>query len=182
MLRRLILPALVLGCLAATATTAQAASPHFKKNGEPTCTIGGTGTPSRSTTCTASLAGLSNQDLLINVTTSGSAVYQCQNPSGQNEPRGQNQVLVGPVTTPTNIDSDAIKNGNVTFTTNPAVLSAPTTVPGTQAGCNNDSWTGVNPLLTITTITMTIAQGGVTHFTCTASNPAGLAGTVALAC
>ena len=54
-------------------------------------------------------------------------------------------VLVGPSVTPTLIDSDAIKNGNVTFTTNPNTLSAPATVSGAAAGCPNPNWTGVNP-------------------------------------
>lgn len=167
--------------LAMAASAAIAESPHFKKGGSPVCTVSGTGTNSTSTTCTATLAGLSNQDLAINTTVKGFAVYQCQNGGGNIAP-GQNRVLVGPVTAPTNIDSSAIKNGNLTFTTNPAVLTAPQTVTGAEAGCPNPNWTGVNPSLTVTDITLTIAQGGTTYFTCTASNPGGLSGKVALAC
>jgi hypothetical protein len=70
----------------------------------------------------------------------------------------------------------------VTFTTSPANLSAPTTVSGQQAGCPGNNWTGVNPSLTLTNITMTISQGGQTLFTCTASNPNGLSGKVSLGC
>jgi hypothetical protein len=70
------------------------------------------------------LAGLGMETLVINVTVSGSAVYQCQNQGGNTAP-GQNRVLVGPVTAPTTIPADQIKNGNVSFTTNPAVLTAP---------------------------------------------------------
>jgi hypothetical protein len=91
-------------------------------------------------------------------------------------------VLVGPVTAPTTIPSGSIKNGSVTFTTNPAVLTAPATVSGADAGCPNANWTGVNPRLTVTSITLTIKQSGTTLFTCTASNPNGLSGTVPLAC
>ncbi len=176
----------LLFCLAAfvaglTATAATASSPHFKHGGEPVCTISATGSNSTSTTCTASLAGLGSGDLDINVTVSGSAVYQCKNNGGNIAP-GQNRVLVGPTTTPTHIPGSAIKNGNVTFTTDPAVLSAPDTVSGAQAGCPNSTWTGVNPTLTVTSITLTIAQGGTTLFTCTASNPNGLSGTVPLTC
>ena len=163
------------------AAAAQAASPHFKPGGSPTCTITGTGTSSTSTTCTATLAGLGFGDLDVNTTVSGFAVYQCQNGGGNTAP-GQNRVLEGPVTAPTNIPSSAIKNGNVTFTTNPAVLSAAPTVSGSAAGCPNPNWTGVDPSLTVTDITMTIAQSGTTFFTCTASNPNGLSGTVALSC
>jgi hypothetical protein len=76
----------------------------------------------------------------------------------------------------------AIKNGNLTFTTNPAVLSAPTTVTGGEAGCPNPNWTGVNPTLTVTSVTLDISQGGELLFHCTASNPNGLTGTFALSC
>ncbi|MDX6545705.1 MAG: hypothetical protein QOG02_1479, partial [Gaiellales bacterium] len=95
---------------------------------------------------------------------------------------GQNRVLVGPSTTPTVIPGNEVKNGNLTFTTNPATLSAPSTVSGSVAGCPNSNWTGVNPVLTVTSISLTIAQGGQTLFTCTASDQNGLSGTVPLSC
>jgi hypothetical protein len=56
-----------------TAQASLAQNPHFKKGGEPVCTVSGSGA-SRSTTCSASLAGLGNGDLLIEVTVSGFAV------------------------------------------------------------------------------------------------------------
>ena len=179
-MRRTIIAMAVLCAMGLIATTASAESPHFKKGGEPTCTISGSST-SKSTTCKATLAGLGNGDLVINTTVSGFAVYQCSNNGGNTAP-GQNKVLVGPVTAPTTIPSDSIKNGSVSFTTNPAVLTAPTTVTGAQAGCPNPNWTGVNPTLTVTNISLTISQGGVTLFTCSASNPSGLSGTVRLSC
>jgi hypothetical protein len=167
--------------LALSSTVALAASPHFKHGGSPVCTVSGAGTNSSSTTCTASLSGLGNGDLVINVTVSGFAVYQCQNGGGNIAP-GQNKVLVGPVTAPTTIPGDQIKNGTVTFTTNPAVLTAPSTASASAAGCPNANWTGVNPALTTTSITMTISQGGTLLFTCGASDPGGLSGRVALSC
>jgi len=163
-----------------TAGTATAASPHFKKNGSPTCAVSTSGSTS-STTCRSSLAGLGGGDLVSNVTVQGEAVYQCQNGGGNTAP-GQNRVLIGPVTAPTTIPANQIKNGNVSFTTNPAVLTAPGTVTGAEAGCPNPNWTGVNPVLSTTSITMAIAQGGVLLFTCSASDENGLSGTVALAC
>jgi hypothetical protein len=175
-----IVLAAVLLALFMSAPAANAASPHFKKGGEPTCTITTSGSMS-STTCTGTLAGLGNEDVDINTTVSGFAVYQCQNQGGNVAP-GQNKVLVGPVTQPTHIDSSAIKNGNLTFTTLAAVLTAPSTVSGTAAGCPNSNWTGVNPTLTVTGITETISQGGTLLFTCSASNPNGLSGTVSLSC
>ncbi len=162
------------------ATPAFASSAHFKHGGSPTCTITSS-TASASTTCTASLAGLGNGDVVLSLTVSGSAVYQCQNGGGNTAP-GQNKVLVGPVTEPTVIPGSEVKNGNLTFVTNPAVLTAPTTVTGAQAGCPNANWTGVNPVLTLTDISLDISQGGALLFHCTASNPNGLSGTVALTC
>jgi hypothetical protein len=178
---RVLLLAAVAAVVGMMATAASGASPHFKKNGSPVCTVSGAGTNKSSTTCSASLAGLGQQTLVIEVTVRGSAVYQCQNQGG-NTAAGQNKVLVGPVTAPTTIPADQIKNGNVSFTTNPAVLTAPDTVSGAEAGCPNPNWTGVNPVLTTTNITMTISQGGVLLFTCTASNPQGLSGSVPLSC
>src|SRR6266571_3942124 len=89
---------LALGLIVITAQASLASSPHFKHGGSPTCTITSTSAPSASVTCSASLSGLGGGDLKIDLTVSGFAVYQCQNPSGQNEPPGQNRVLVGPVT------------------------------------------------------------------------------------
>lgn len=163
-----------------SAVNASAASPHFKHGGEPTCTITGSGS-SQTVVCGASLSGLGNGDLTVNVTVTGFAVYQCQNNGGKIAP-GQNKVLEGPQTVPTTIPSASVKNGNVTFTTNPNTLTAAPTVSADAAGCPNSNWTGVNPTLTITQITMTISQGGVTLFTCSASNRDGLSGTVALTC
>jgi hypothetical protein len=164
-----------------TAVSASAASAHFKKGGEPTCTITGSGS-SQTVVCRASLTGLGNGDVTVNVTVSGFAVYQCQNNGGNLSP-GQNKVLEGPQTVPTTIPSASVKNGNVTFTTNPNTLTAAPTVSGAVAGCPGSNWTGVNPTLAITQINMTIAQGGVTLFTCaSASDPNGLSGTVPLTC
>src|SRR5206468_5535547 len=138
---RVLVAGLAVALFGALSAAALAASPHFKHGGEPVCTISGTGTNSTSTTCTASLSGLGGGDLVVNTTVSGSAVYQCQNNGGNIAP-GQNRVLVGPSTTPTTIPSGSIKNGNVTFTTNPASLTAPSTVSGQQAGCPGNNWTG----------------------------------------
>jgi hypothetical protein len=177
-LTKALLLMVLTGGLAAPAALAN--SPHFKKGGEPVCTVS-SGSNSTSVTCTASLTGLGQGDLQIDTTLSGFAVYQCQNPGGNLAP-GQNRVLVGPTTTPTTVPGSSIKNGNVTFTTVPAILSAPGTVSGQQAGCPNNSWTGINPTLKLTSISLTIAQGGASLFSCTASNTNGLSGAVPLNC
>ena len=162
-------------------SAAQAASPHFKKNGEPVCTVSVNGATS-STTCHTVLAGLGNADLLAKVTVSGFAVYQCENNGGQQAP-GQNKIVEGPVTAPTLIPSDAIKNGNLTLDTNAAVLTAKDTVTAAEAGCPNNNWTGVDPVLTVTSISLVIEQPpGTVIFSCSASNPNGLKGAVTLTC
>jgi hypothetical protein len=179
MRRNIFVAVLVVAMTGALATAASAASVHFKKGGTPTCTITGTGTATTSTTCTGEVAGLGNEDIDILVSVGGFAVYQCQNQGGNIAP-GQNKVLTGPTTTPTHISSGEIKNGNLLFTTNPAELSAATTVTAEQAGCPNPNWMGVNPTLTVTDITLQFSQGGNLVFTCSASNPSGLSGTVTL--
>lgn len=180
MRRVLLVFAAVLSTVALSATAAMAASPHFKRGGTPTCTF--SGTTSIPVACTGTLAGLGNDDLLLNLSVSGSAVYQCQNNGGNIAP-GQNKVLIGPATSSTSIPADAIKNGNLTFTTNPATLAAPATVSAAVAGCPSNNWTGVNPVVTLTSITLVIQQPpGTTIFTCTANNPNGLTSPVSLSC
>ena len=159
---------------------ALAASPHFKKGGEPVCTF--SGTTSIPVTCGGTLAGLGNEDLNIHLSVSGFALYQCQNGGGNTAP-GQNKVLEGPATSDTAIPASAIKNGNLTFSTNPATLTADPTVSAAVAGCPNPNWTGVNPTLTLTSITLDIFQPVTTRiFHCTASNPDGLTSPVTLSC
>ena len=174
-MKRFALAVAVMAALTMTAQVAQAASPHFKKGGTPVCTISGSGA-TKTVTCKGTLAGLGNEDVVINVTTSGFAVYQCQNKGGNMAP-GQNKVLTGPTTTPTTIRSGEIKNGNLTFTAG-GTLTAPSTVSGQAAGCPNPNWTGVNPTLTITSIRLTISQGGNTFYDRTVSNSSGLSGTI----
>jgi hypothetical protein len=162
-------------------SAAQAASPHFKRGGSPVCTVSISGSTA-TTTCRTVLAGLGNDDLVATVTVSGSAVYQCQNAGGNTAP-GQNKVLVGPAVAPSFFSGDEIKNGNLTIVTDPAVLTAPSTVSGSAAGCPNPNWTGVNPVLTVTSISLVIEQPlGNVIFSCLKSDPAGLTGQVALTC
>ena len=160
-----------------------AAGQHFTHGGVPTCTITPVVTAtdtSQNVTCSGELAGLGNVDLVLDLSASGFALYQCQNGGGNIAP-GQNKVLVGPATSTTTIPASAIKNGRTPFTTNAAVLSAPLTVSGAVAGCPNANWSGVNPVVTVTSITLKITQTNLL-FTCTKSDPNGLTGTVTLTC
>ena len=183
MRRLLVLLATPLFALLFFASPAAAQGEHFTHGGTPTCTITDTSTAttaSQTVVCTGELAGLGNADLVLDLSVSGFAKYQCQN-NGGNIAAGQNKVLVGPALAHTTIPAGAIKNGRTPFTTNAAVLSAPLTVSGSVAGCPNSNWTGVNPVVTLTSITLKISQTTLL-FTCTASNPSGLTGTVTLTC
>jgi hypothetical protein len=171
---------MLLAAFILAAPAALAASPHFKAGGQPACTFAGT--TSIPVSCSGTLAGLGNQDLSLHLSASGFALYQCQNGGGNTAP-GQNKVLEGPATSDTAIPASAVKNGNLTFTTNPATLTAAATVPGATAGCPNGNWTGTNPTLTLTSVNLIIQQPpGTTIFTCTASNPNGLTSPLMLAC
>ena len=180
-MRRLLIAVSAVGALLVlTVPTAFAASAHFKKGGEPSCTF--SGTTSIPVTCTGTLAGLGNEDLNIHLAVSGFALYECQN-GGGNTAAGQNKVLEGPATSDTAVPAAAIKNGNLMFTTNPATLTAAPTVDGATAGCPNPNWTGVNPKLTLTNITLDIFQPVTTRiFHCAASNAIGLTSPVTLSC
>jgi len=183
-MRRFSVVLAVLSVAALTTTAAFASNVHFKKGGSPTCTISGTGTTSITTSCTGTVTGLGGADIEIDLTTSGFAVYQCQNNGGQIAP-GQNRVLEGPNTTPTFIPGSEVKNGNLTFTVSNAddPLTASGTATAADAGCPSSNWTGVNPKLTLTDITLSFYQPvGTLVFTCTASNKNGLSGTVPLSC
>src|SRR2546425_10431462 len=108
-MRRLLVAVSVVGALLLlTVPTAFAASPHFKKGGEPVCTF--SGTTSIPVTCTGTLAGLGNEDLDLHLSVSGFALYQCQNGGGNTAP-GQNKVSEGPATSDTAIPASAIPNG-----------------------------------------------------------------------
>ena len=132
MRRRLItILVLALGLLLFTAQASLAQSPHFKKNGG-----GSVRSPHRGELVhdLFGLAGRAGQrrprDRSDRERVRGLPVPE---PGRQHRP-GQNRVLVGPVTEPTVIPGDQIKNGNVSFTTDAAVLTAPATVTGAEAG------------------------------------------------
>jgi hypothetical protein len=158
---------------AAFATVAVAASAHFKKGGSPVCTISG-----GEATCSGSIAGLGNQDVVITENVQGFATFNCVSPGGNASP-GQNKVPFQGTTTQV-IPSNQIKNGNLSFSvTSP---SAQPTATAEQAGCPNPNWTTTLASATVTSITLTISQGGQTLFTCSASGSFSNGQTVPLSC
>ena len=167
----LSLMALAIVAVPALAKPTATGGTHFTRGGDPVCTITGA-----TVDCSAELAGLGEGDIVSETTVEGFAVYTCQNQGGQQAP-GQNKVLEGPDTTPVVIPADEVKNGRATIP-GTSTLEADETVSGAEAGCpNNKTWTGVDPQLTITSVTFEASQGGVLLFTSEASDPDGLSGT-----
>src|SRR5215216_6583989 len=108
----------VLVAMGLCATAAFGASPHFKKGGTPKCRDTGT-----QLVCSGSLAGLGNEDVDIVLTADAEATFFCVNPSGKNEPLGQNKVPFE-ASGSEHFDASEIKNGNLSFS-----VSAPQTPP-----------------------------------------------------
>ena len=175
--------ALVLGLAFLSASPALAkptptSGVHFTQGGTPVCTLNADTTVD----CTAELAGLGEGDIVITTSVGGAAVYQCQNKGGNLAP-GQNKVLVGPEVNSVILPGDEIENGRATivgFTEDPLV--APPTVSGQAAGCPNGNWKGINPELSITSVTFRASQGGVLLFDCSATGTDLSAGSVQLVC
>ena len=113
-----------------------AASPHYKKGGQPVCTVTGT----TADCSTGSVAGLGNASVAVTVSISASQGQLCHNPGKNGETAaGQNPATATGSNT-LNISPDQIKNGNLTI---PAISATATLAAGSadQAGCPNGSWT-----------------------------------------
>jgi hypothetical protein len=149
MIRKALVVLVVPLTLGLVATTAMAASPHFKGRSPIAFTDDGL-----TLSATASYAGLGNFDSLQVLTANGNTVSTCTTPSGSNESPGQNPAPVT-VVGATPVEADDIKNGNVTISSTTDDPTSP--VPGAP-GCPNSSWTETITDVSFTSATIRLFQ------------------------
>ena len=155
--------------------TSVAAAAHFTKKGAPTCIDTGT-----VLTCSGELAGLGNENLVVDLSSDALATFLCGTPGNANTAPGANKVPFEAGGSQT-IIGGAIKNGRALFS-----VSAPTEPPtatAEQAGCPNARWQVISTTdIDFANVELVIAQGGVTLFTCTYRGEVPDSLRVALAC
>jgi hypothetical protein len=151
-----ILAALVI--LALTATVALGASVHLKGRSGVTFSDGGL-----TLSAAGTLTGLGNGDILVSLTVTGEPTVTCTNPSGSNEPPGQNpaELTLGGQQA---IPDSQIKNGNVGFNVTTLAPQQPTSAKA--AGCPSNQWTAriTDVAFSGHTATLTVRQAGVIVF------------------
>jgi hypothetical protein len=115
-----------------------AASPHYKKGGQPVCTI--TSIIDATVTCsTGQVAGLGNFDVVVSMTFTASQGQLCHNPGNSNVVQGQNPA-VGTGGGSVSIPAGDIKNGTLTVPSITGTASI-TASSAADAGCPNPNWT-----------------------------------------
>ncbi len=157
----------VAGAFAALSTLAFGANPHFTKSGAPTCTV-----TNGQVTCSAQMAGLGNEDIVVNLDVAGEATFLCVQPGQKkrddpNISPGANKVPFSGSATQT-IPGASVKNGRATIGPITSPSQEPTAT-AEQAGCPSGNWGTQLDTATVTTVTISATQGGETLFSCTAS-------------
>jgi hypothetical protein len=128
---------------------ALAASPHLKGNHPVLFTDNGL-----TLSATVSYAGLGNFDTQQVLVATGNPTATCTNPSGKQQPPGQNPAAVT-LTGVTAIPASDIKNGNVTISTRTAPPVTP--IPGAP-DCPGVQWTESITDVAFTSATITVFQ------------------------
>lgn len=161
-MRRFTIVLIVVVGMLALAPAAMAASVHFKggKNAGPSFVDNGLTLSS-----SGALAGLGNGDVLVTLSATGDPTATCANPSGANQPPGQNPAPVT-LTGTQSIPSSEIKNGNVSFGL--ATVGPVSPIPGAP-DCPNPQWTEQIVDIRFTSVTLTVEQAGsvVLQVSCT---------------
>ena len=103
---------------------------------------------------TGALAGLGNEDLVINLSATADVTSTCTNPAGANQPSGQNPAPIT-VSGSQAIPAGEIKNGAVSFR---VTTQLPTTPIAGAPDCPNANWTEDITDLAFTTATITVEQ------------------------
>ena len=114
--------------VAVAATVAWASNFHFK--GTPSFTDNGL-----TLTSSGTIVGLGQGDVAVNMTATGNPTATCMNPSGKQQPPGQNPAQVT-TSGSSSIPTSAIKNGNAPFSVTTSPPATP--VPGAP-DCPNSS-------------------------------------------
>ena len=150
-MRRLSIVILVMFGVMTLAPAAMAANVHFKggKDAGPSFKDNGLTLSS-----TGALAGLGNEDVVITLSATGDPTATCTNPSGKNEPPGQNPAPVT-LTGTQSIPASEIKNGNVSFNVTTSGPVSP--IPGAP-DCPNPQWTERIIDIAFTSVTLTVEQ------------------------
>lgn len=166
-MRRVATATMALALVGVVGGTSLAASVHFKggKGAGPSFTDNGLTLSS-----TGALTGLGNANVRITLTATGNPTSTCTNPSGANQPPGQNPASVT-LTGVQSIPASAIKNGNVTFGVQTGAPASP--VPGAP-DCPNRNWTERITDVAFTSATLTVEQPVgtvVLRATCTFKTP-----------
>lgn len=113
-------------------------------------------------TVTADMSGLGNQPAIASITQSVTAFYTCQNPGGNIAPGQKGLSFTSdPVTQGLNTD----KNGRDLIDLTAPAIAPDETVGGKTAGCPNGRWTGINPVISERSATLTITQRGQVIYT-----------------